>query len=182
MNFCSHCGSAELAFEVPQGDSRPRHICRSCQRIHYSNPKIVTGCLPVWEEQVLLCRRAIEPRRGYWNIPSGYMENGETVEEGAVRELWEEARARVERQQLHAIFSIPHINQVYIHFLGRLLNGQFAVGEESLETRLFAEREIPWEDIAFSSSVFSLRHYFADQRSRRREVHIGQVNYSGKEG
>ena len=178
MNFCSDCVSAALDFEVPEGDNLPRYVCRNCQRIHYTNPKIVAGCLPVWEDQVLLCRRAIEPRRAYWNIPSGYLENGETVEEGAERELWEEARAQVDLQGLHALFSIPHINQVYIHFLGILQEGAFAVGEESLEARLFTENEIPWDAIAFSSSVFSLRQFFADRRSRRRQVHIGRMTYS----
>lgn len=108
------------------------------------------------------------------------MENGETVEEGAVRELWEEARARAELRYLHTVFSIPHINQVYLHFLGHLEGGQYAVGEESLETRLFTEAQIPWEELAFTSSLFSLQHYFSDRRQHRREVHIGRMTYSGK--
>lgn len=173
MNFCSHCGSGRLEFRIPEGDNRPRYICADCGAIHYSNPKIVTGCLPVWENKVLLARRAINPRRGYWNVPSGYMENGETVEQGAAREVWEEALARVRRLTLHAVFSIPHINQVYIHFLAELDGPDFGIGEESLDVRLFAEEEIPWEEIAFTSSVFTLECFFSDRRKGRREVHMG---------
>ena len=178
MNFCSYCGSAEISFEVPAGDNRARHVCGNCGTIHYSNPKIVTGCLPIWEDKVLLAKRSIEPRRGYWNVPGGYMENGETVEEGAGREVLEETLAKVSIQRLHAVFSIPHINQVYMHFLG-LLPGPdaFGVGEESLEARLFTVSEIPWQDIAFTSSVYSLKHYFADRQRGVQELHVGQMDY-----
>lgn len=174
MNFCSHCGSDQLAFVIPQGDNRSRWVCQQCLTIHYTNPKIVAGCLPIWGEKVLLCKRAIEPRLGYWNVPSGYMENGETVVEGAQREVWEEALAKVRILGLHAIFDLPTINQVYIHYLGELINGQFGVGEESLECRLFAEEEIPWEDIAFHSSIFTLRRFFEDRRAGRRQLHQGE--------
>ncbi|MCB9040816.1 MAG: NUDIX hydrolase [Lewinellaceae bacterium] len=177
MNFCSHCGSDQLEFRVPEGDNRPRHICSNCGAIHYSNPKIVTGCLPVWENKVLLARRAIEPRKGYWNVPSGYMENGETVEQGAEREVWEETLAKVKGLHLHTVFSIPHINQVYIHFLAELGSPEFGVGEESLDVRLFAEEEIPWKEIAFASSVFTLEHYFEDRRKGRRAVHTGVMEW-----
>lgn len=176
MNFCSHCGSADLSFRVPDGDNRPRFVCVNCGAIHYSNPKIVTGCLPVWGDQVLLCRRSIHPRRGYWNVPSGYLENGETVEEGAAREVWEEALAEVEITGLHAVFSIPHINQIYIHFLGDLKEGRYGVGEESLEVRLFGEEEIPWDEIAFTSSEFTLRRFFRDRREGAAGVHLGSMD------
>ncbi len=148
-------------------------VCGNCQTIHYTNPKIVAGCLPIWKERILLCRRAIEPAKGLWNIPSGYLENGETVEAGALREVYEEALAEVDLIGVHALYSIPKINQIYIHFLGGLIEGQFGVGEESLETRLFSETEIPWEEIAFSSSIFSLQRYFADRRAGKRLVHLG---------
>lgn len=177
MNYCSHCGSDQLEFRVPEGDNRPRYVCSNCGVIHYSNPRIVTGCLPVWEGRVLLARRAIEPRKGYWNVPSGYMENGETVEQGAAREVWEETLARVEGLRLHTVFSIPHINQVYIHFLAELNEPDFGVGEESLDVRLFAEEEIPWKEIAFTSSVFTLEHYFEDRRQGRQEVHMGVMEW-----
>lgn len=180
MNYCSHCGSDALSFKVPAGDNRPRYVCGNCGRIHYSNPKIVAGCLPIWEDKVLLAKRSIEPRLGYWNVPSGYMENGETVEEGALREVREEAMAQVKITGMHTIYSIPHINQVYMHFLGELQGPDaFGVGEESLEVRLFAEAEIPWDEIAFTSSVFSLRRYFADRKRGHHQLHLGQLNYPG---
>ncbi|MCB0548458.1 MAG: NUDIX hydrolase [Phaeodactylibacter sp.] len=178
MNFCSHCGSARMEFRVPEGDNRPRYVCPDCDTIHYTNPKIVTGCLPVWENKVLLAQRAISPRLGYWNVPSGYMENGETVEQGAAREVWEETLARVRHLTLHAVFSIPHINQVYIHFLAELDTPDFGVGEESLAVRLFSEEEVPWGEIAFTSSVFTLKHFFSDRRQGRREVHMGVMERS----
>jgi ADP-ribose pyrophosphatase YjhB (NUDIX family) len=178
MNFCSNCGSSNLEWKIPEGDNRNRYVCKDCHRIFYTNPKIVTGCLPLWREQVLLCRRAIEPRSGYWNVPSGYMENGETVEEGALREVWEEALAEVDLLGIHAVFSIPHINQMYIHFLGELRRPDFKPGPESLEVQLFREEEIPWEEIAFTSSVFTLKHYFDDRRRGRQQVHLGSVEYS----
>lgn len=173
MNYCSHCGSAELSFEIPSGDNRSRFVCKSCDTIHYSNPKIVAGCLPVWKGQVLLARRSIAPRYGFWNIPSGYLENGETVEEGAIREVWEEAKAEVTALQLKTIYSLPHINQVYIHFIGSLKEGAFGIGEESLEVQLFSEEDIPWKDLAFTSSVFTLKKYFADLKKGQQEVYIG---------
>ncbi|MDX1667404.1 MAG: NUDIX hydrolase [Saprospiraceae bacterium] len=177
MNFCSKCGSADLQFRVPEGDNRSRYICTACNSIFYSNPKVVCGCLPIWEDQVLLCKRSIQPRAGYWNVPGGYLENGETVEEGAVREVWEEARTRVDILGLHSVYSIPHIAQVYLHFLARLREPKFEVGEESLEVRLFREDDIPWEDIAFTSSTFSLQRYFSDLRNGRRQLHRGQLDW-----
>ncbi|MCB0584572.1 MAG: NUDIX hydrolase [Phaeodactylibacter sp.] len=180
MNFCSNCGSDQLEFRVPEGDNRPRYVCANCGVIHYSNPKIVTGCLPVWRNKVLLAKRAIDPRKGYWNVPSGYLENGETVEQGAAREVWEETLAKVTSLTLHSVFSIPHISQVYIHFLAELDGPDFGVGEESLEARLFTESEVPWDEIAFTSSVFTLEHYFDDLSRGRREVHIGVMEHFGK--
>ncbi len=174
MNFCSHCGSANLTFKVPEGDNRSRHICTNCETIHYSNPKIVSGCLPVWEDKVLLCKRSIEPRYGYWNIPSGYLENGESVEEGAVREVYEEALATVSDLKLKSIYSLPHINQVYIHFVGQLENGQYAIGEESLDVKLFDETEIPWQEMAFTSSIFTLKKFFEDRKNSYQKVHLGK--------
>ena len=113
MKFCSECGQSVTA-RVPDGDTRSRFICDHCETIHYQNPRIVAGCLAVHERQVLLCKRAIEPRMGYWTLPAGFMENGETTEEAALRETWEEARARLQSQQLYMLFNLPHINQVYI--------------------------------------------------------------------
>jgi ADP-ribose pyrophosphatase YjhB (NUDIX family) len=162
MKFCSLCG-AMVVLRVPEGDQHPRHVCTVCGNIHYQNPKLVVGTLPVWENKVLLCRRAIEPRRGYWTLPSGFMEIGESTSEGALRETQEEACARVELIGLYTLINIPHISQVHLLYHARLLNLDFAPGEESLETRLFDEQNIPWSELAFRSVSVSLRHYFSDR-------------------
>jgi len=159
MKFCSNCGY-EISFGKVAGDNMPRFHCKSCNTIHYQNPKVVAGCLPIWKDKVLLCKRGIEPRKGFWNVPGGYLENGESVEEGAIREVWEEALAKVEITSLHLLMSIPQINQVYMHFLANMESEDFGVGEESLETQLFSEDEIPWKEIAFSSSYKTLKLYF----------------------
>ncbi|MBS01798.1 MAG: NUDIX hydrolase [Gammaproteobacteria bacterium] len=166
MKFCSECGHG-LTVRVPDGDNRERSICDRCATIHYLNPKIVTGCLPVFEDRVLLCRRAIEPRSGLWTLPAGFMENGESAEEGARRETMEEACAHVEIDNLYTLFSLPHISQVYMFFLARLPEPVFQAGEESLAVELFREDQIPWEQLAFPVVTDTLRHFFND---REREV------------
>ena len=163
MNFCSNCGSA-VALTVPPGDNRERHVCNDCDTVHYVNPRIVTGCLPIWEDQVLLCLRAIEPRRGYWTLPAGFMENGETIAAGAARETVEEANARVSDLELYTVFSLPHISQVYMFFRAQLSDLDFSSGEESLDVRLFKEDEIPWDNLAFPVITQSLQFYFEDRR------------------
>ena len=173
MNFCSHCGSPKLVYRVPEGDTHRRFVCTTCATVHYTNPKVVTGCLPVWEDKVLLCRRAIAPAYGLWNVPSGYLENGESVRDGAKREVYEEAQAQVELEYLITLYDIERINQVYLQYIGRLVDGAFGVGEESLDARLFTEDEIPWEEIAFTSSAFTLRNYFRDRRAGRQQLHQG---------
>lgn len=162
MKFCSQCGGA-VSQSIPKGDNRLRHVCGQCATIHYENPRIVAGCLPVWRDQVLLCRRAIEPRRGFWTLPAGFMENGETVEQAAARETQEEACARVQALSLYTLFDLPHINQVYMLFRAELVDLDFAAGEESLEVRLFAEHEIPWGELAFPTIGRTLEYYFADR-------------------
>ncbi|MEJ2611216.1 MAG: NUDIX hydrolase [Candidatus Thiodiazotropha sp.] len=162
MNFCSQCGS-KVAFQMPEGDNRPRYICTECRTIHYQNPNIVVGCIPIWEDKILLCRRAIEPRHGFWTLPAGFMENGETTQQGAARETLEEACAQVEVEGLYTLFNLPHINQVYLLFRSRLLNLDFAPGDESLEVRLFDVHEIPWEKMAFPVIRESLRIYLKDR-------------------
>lgn len=179
MNYCSHCG-ARVELRVPEGDTLPRHVCTSCGTIHYENPKMVVGCIPEWENRILLCRRAIEPRRGLWTVPAGFMENAETTAEGAQRETLEEANARVEILGLYALFNIPHINQVYMLFRARLLDLDFSAGAESLETRLFDEDEIPWNEIAFITVRRTLRHYFDDRRRGEFEFHIGTIEPMGR--
>ena len=173
MHFCSHCGSDRLERQVPEWDNRPRIVCANCNTIHYQNPKIVTGCLPVWKDQVLLCRRAIEPAYGLWNIPSGYLENGESVEEGAVREVWEEAEGKVRVDYLITLYNLHKVNQLYLQFVGELVNGAYGIGAESLECRLFREDEIPYHEMAFTSSAYTLRAYFQNRRLGVRQLHRG---------
>jgi ADP-ribose pyrophosphatase YjhB (NUDIX family) len=163
MKFCSQCGNPVTRM-IPAGDNRMRHVCAHCATVHYENPRIVAGCLPVWRDQVLLCRRAIEPRRGYWTLPAGFMENGETIEQAAARETLEEACARVRDLSLYTLFDLPHISQLYMIFRAELVDLDFAVGEESLEVRLFAEIEIPWSELAFPTIGRTLECFFADRR------------------
>jgi ADP-ribose pyrophosphatase YjhB (NUDIX family) len=174
MNFCSACG-ASVDYRVPAGDSLPRYVCTRCGTVHYENPKMVVGCIPEWDNNVLLCRRAIEPRHGLWTVPAGFMENGETTAEGAARETLEEANARVEILGLYALFNIPHINQVYMLFRARLLDLDFSAGAETLEAKLFDEEQIPWDQIAFVTVRRTLRHYFDDRRSGEFRFHIGTI-------
>jgi ADP-ribose pyrophosphatase YjhB (NUDIX family) len=174
MNFCANCGT-RVVLRVPPGDSLPRHVCDACGTIHYQNPKMVVGCIPEWEDRILLCRRAIEPRRGLWTVPAGFMENGETTADGAARETLEEANARVEVLGLFALYNIPHISQVYMLFRARLLDLDFSPGDETLETRLCSEAEIPWDDIAFATVRNTLTHYFNDKRKGQFGFHMGTI-------
>ncbi|MDA0225998.1 MAG: NUDIX hydrolase, partial [Proteobacteria bacterium] len=157
MKYCSNC-AAPVVRRVPPGDERPRWLCDACGEIHYQNPKVVTGCVPEWEGRVLLCRRAIEPRYGYWTLPAGFLENGETVAEGAARETLEEAGARVELLEAFTMLSVPMVNQVHVFYRARLLDLDFRPGEESLEVALFEEAAVPWQDIAFRTVGMTLRH------------------------
>jgi ADP-ribose pyrophosphatase YjhB (NUDIX family) len=175
VNFCSHCG-APVRQGVPAGDDRPRHICDQCGVIHYQNPKIIAGCIPVWENQVLLCRRAIEPRKGCWTLPAGFMEQGETLAQAASREAWEEANVRVQTSDLYTLFSLPHISQVYAFFLADMVENQFFPGAESLETRMFDEADIPWEEIAFETVFRTLTHFFVDRKSGSYRFHIEDID------
>ena len=175
MKFCSACGSKDVGFLVPPDDTLPRHVCSACGTIHYQNPKVVVGCLPEWQGQVLLCKRAIEPRRGLWTLPAGFLENGETLGAGAMRETLEEAGARVELGELYAIISLPQINQVYMMFRARLQDLDFHAGTESLEVRLFDEADIPWEAIAFRTIARTLRRYFLDRRLDAFALHVSSL-------
>jgi ADP-ribose pyrophosphatase YjhB (NUDIX family) len=174
MKFCSNCG-AEVALKIPAGDTLPRHVCDACSTIHYLNPKMIVGCIAEWENRILLCRRAIEPRHGLWTVPAGFMENGETTMQGAARETLEEANARVEIGPLYAMYNIPHINQVYILFRARLLDLDFSAGSESLEVRLFDEAEVPWEQLAFATVRNTLTHYYADRKAGEYRFHLGTI-------
>ena len=152
-----------MSQRIPEGDNLPRYVCDQCQTIHYQNPNIVAGSIPASGNRILLCRRAIEPRYGLWTLPAGYMENNETVEQAALRESLEEANANVELEQLYAVFSLPHANQVYMMYRARLLDEDFSAGTESLEVRLFDEQEIPWDKLAFSTIYYTLKYYFEDR-------------------
>ena len=164
MNFCIKCG-ASVSMIVPDGDTRERAVCDNCGHIHYVNPRIVTGCLPVHKDQVLLCKRAIEPRYGFWTLPAGYLENGETVAVGAARETMEEANANVTGLELYTVFSLPHISQIYMFFLSELNRPEFSRGEESLEVKLFSEDEIPWDLLSFPVVTQTLEFFFEDRKT-----------------
>jgi len=180
MKYCSECG-AEVTLEIPQGDNRPRHICSNCETIHYSNPKIVAGCIPVWEDKILLCKRAIEPRLGLWTLPAGFMENNESTVEAALRETMEEAGAMVEVRDLYTMISLVHINQVYMMFLADMKDTKFEAGTESLEVDLFAEHEIPWDQIAFPVIEQTMRMFYADRSSGNFQTHIGEMTVIDRE-
>jgi ADP-ribose pyrophosphatase YjhB (NUDIX family) len=165
MKFCSECAHP-VSLAVPPDDNRPRYVCEHCGVIHYQNPKMVIGSIPVWEHdgetRILLCKRAIEPRRGYWTLPAGFMENGETTMEAALRETLEEAGARVRMHELFSLLNVPHVHQVHMFYRATLLDLDYEAGIESLEVKLFSEAEIPWNDIAFSTVGHTLKYFFAD--------------------
>ncbi|MCS3470585.1 ADP-ribose pyrophosphatase YjhB (NUDIX family) [Pseudomonas sp. JUb42] len=163
MKFCSQCGHTVIQ-RIPEGDSRLRYVCEQCQTIHYQNPNIVAGSLPTWGRQVLLCRRAIEPRLGYWTLPAGFMENGETMEQAARRETVEEACANLKDLQLYMLVDVPHISQVHVFYRAELASLDFAAGPESLEVRLFDEADIPWSELAFMTVHKTLECFFADRK------------------
>ncbi len=176
MNFCSQCGS-RVSRKVPPGDHLPRDVCDQCGTIHYQNPKLVVGCVPEDGGRILLCKRAIEPRRGYWTVPAGFMENGETLQQAAERESHEEALARVEVGSLLAIVHVLHAHQVHVFFRARLAEPDFGVGPESLESKMVAEAEVPWEDLAFPSITFALRRYFEDRTAGIERHHFTSFDY-----
>jgi ADP-ribose pyrophosphatase YjhB (NUDIX family) len=177
MKFCPSCG-APVAYTVPAGDTLPRHVCTACNRIHYQNPRIVVGCIPELEGRILLCRRAIEPRYGLWTLPAGFLENGETLEQGAARETLEEARAEVEIEDLFTVYNLPHVNQVYVMFRARLLAPEFSAGAESLDVRLFSESQVPWQELAFATIRGTLMHYFDDRNANAFRVHVGTITHN----
>lgn len=174
MKYCCYC-STELIYEIPDDDNRHRYICQSCNIVHYQNPKIVAGCIPVWEDKILLCKRAIEPRYGYWTLPAGFMELQETSLEAGIRETLEEANARVEVENLFAVFNLPYVDQVYMMFRSRLLDLDFSPGAESLEVKLYKEDEIPWEDLAFATIRETLKLFFEDRRQGNFHIHTGDI-------
>jgi ADP-ribose pyrophosphatase YjhB (NUDIX family) len=174
MKYCSACG-AKVELIIPENDNHHRHVCISCNTIHYQNPKIVTGCLPVWGDQVLLCKRAIEPQYGLWTLPAGFMENGESTLQAAIRETWEEAKASVSILDLYTVINLPHVNQVYILYLSRLEDKNYACGSESLEVDLFKEEDIPWNLLAFPVMRETLKFYFSDKKKGKFNIRTGEI-------
>jgi|TARA_Y100000310_G_scaffold299922_1_gene335176 ADP-ribose pyrophosphatase YjhB (NUDIX family) len=176
MNFCSQCGKT-VSQQIPDGDTHLRFVCTGCGAIHYQNPRIVTGCLAYFEEKILLCKRAIEPRSGLWTLPAGYLENGETTTEGALRETLEEANARADIINIYTLFSLPHISQVYMFFLAELKDLNFSPGLESSDVKLFAEEEIPWQQLAFPTVHDTLEFYLEDRKTGNFPVRVREILY-----
>lgn len=179
MKYCSTCGHP-VEQRIPAGDNRHRYVCPNCATIHYQNPRIVAGTVPIWENKVLLCRRAIEPRHGYWTLPAGFMENSETTVEAAVRETLEEALANVNIEDLYTIIHVPHIDQVHMFYRASLTDGQFGAGEESLESALFAVDEIPWDELSFPTVRRTLEHFVEDIRNDTYPIRISDIRHSIK--
>ncbi len=165
IQYCCRCG-ANVAILIPSGDTLPRHVCQACGHIHYENPRLVVGCVAEWQGKILMCRRAIEPRHGYWTLPGGFMENGETTAQAAMRETLEEAGADVAVDAPFAMINIPHINQVHLFYRGQLRTAHFSAGEESLEVCLLDPADIPWQDLAFRSVSLCLERYLRDREQR----------------
>lgn len=171
MSFCSACGQP-VTVHIPPGDHLPRAVCTACGTVHYENPKLVVGCFPEWQGRLLLCRRAIEPRSGFWTAPAGFMENGETLQQAASRETLEEAMASVEIGSPLAIVHVLHVAQVHVYFRAALREERYGAGAESLEVRLFEEADIPWQNLAFRSVDFALRRLLEDRRSGASTLHF----------
>lgn len=178
MQFCPQCGSP-VTTKIPDGDNRLRHVCGACGTIHYENPKMVVGCIPEWQDSILLCRRNIQPQQGKWTLPAGYLENHETMTEGAQRETYEETHAKVEIIAPYRLFDLAFISQMYIMFRARLVNTDFEPTRESSEVQLFTEHSIPWDDIAFSVIYETLKHYFTDRQNGVFPFENHQINGHG---
>ena len=176
MKFCGQCG-ASVTLKVPVDDNRQRHVCDACETIHYINPKVIVGCLPTVGDKILLCKRAIEPRYGKWTLPAGFMENGETSADGAARETWEEAAAKAVNLVLYRIFDVPHISQVYLFYRCGIENDEFGVGPESLESALFSEEEIPWDELAFPTVRELLKEFLKDRQNSEYPVRNTVIDY-----
>ena len=174
IQHCRVCG-APTVYRVPADDNRERAVCSACGEIHYENPLNVVGTVPVWGDQVLLCRRAIEPRHGLWTLPAGFMELGESTADGALRETVEEAGAKVEMQALFSVISVVRVGQVHLFYRARMLETSLDPGPESLEARLFREDEVPWDELAFRTVRQTLEWFFEDRRLGRFSVHTGDI-------
>ncbi|MBC7729818.1 MAG: NUDIX hydrolase [Microbacteriaceae bacterium] len=174
IKHCRQCGAA-ASYVVPEDDNRERAVCPGCKTIHYENPLNVVGTVPVWGEQVLLCKRAIEPRYGFWTLPAGFMELGETLADGAIRETVEEAGAKIELQELFTVMNVVRVGQVHLFYRARMVDASLDPGPETLEARLFHEHEIPWDEIAFRTVRDTLQHFFACRRNGSYPLHCGDI-------
>lgn len=174
IKYCAQCGGV-VEEKIPSGESLLRAVCPSCHTIHYENPKIVAGSIPEWEDKILLCRRAIEPRLGLWTFPAGFMELGESTEEAATRETLEEAHAEITIHSLFGIFSLPHVSQVYVVYRAHLQNLNFKPGPESLDVQLISLADIPWKDLAFPVIHESLTRYVKDIQTSTSQTHSSVV-------
>ncbi len=174
MNFCSHCG-AKVTQKIPPGDHLPRYVCDRCGAVHYANPKLVVGCVPQYGEQILLCKRGIEPRRGYWTVPAGFMENGETLQQAAARESHEEALTHVDVGSLLTVCHVTHAHQVHVFFRARMRSADFGPTPESLEVKLVNHQDIPWDELAFPSTEFTLRRFLEDHAAGREGHHFVEL-------
>lgn len=174
IKHCRACGSV-VQYQVPADDNRDRAICTVCSTVHYENPLNVVGTLPVWQDKVLLCRRNIEPRHGFWTLPAGFMELGETTEQGAVRETVEEAGARIELQGLYTLLNVVRVGQLHLFYRARLLDTDFAPGPETIEAQLFTEDDIPWDELAFRTVRETLKRFFEDRRQGQFGLHCADI-------
>ncbi len=175
MKYCSECGNI-IENKIPPEDNRPRAICKGCSKIHYVNPKVVVGSMSTWGNKILLCRRAIDPRKGFWTLPAGFMEIGESTSEGAKRETVEESGADVELKELFAVFDIPSFNQVHIFYLARMRSDKLKPGVESLEAKLFSEEDIPWSELSFNSVKKALELFYKKTNLNLPRVHTALIN------
>jgi len=174
MNFCSDCG-ARVVRRIPEGDNVPRYVCEACGTIHYQNPKLVVGCVPEHNGKIIICRRAIEPRRGYWTVPAGFMENGETLQQAAAREAREEALIDVQIGSLLAVVHVLYAHQVHVFFRAQMRTASYGAGIESLEVELVRAQDIPWSDIAFPSTEYTLRRYLEDRGAGHEPYHFTEL-------
>ena len=164
MKFCSSCGN-QVTHQIPDGDNRLRFVCNHCNTVHYQNPLVIVGVLPEYQQQILLCKRAIEPQKGRWTLPAGFLENDESTLDGALRECFEEANAKVIHPELYALYDIPYINQVYVFYRATLANNEFGASSESTEVALFSEKDIPWNELAFPVVKAVLKRYLSDREN-----------------
>jgi ADP-ribose pyrophosphatase YjhB (NUDIX family) len=174
IKHCRACGTL-VEYRIPSDDNRERAVCSDCGTVHYENPLNVVGTVPVWQDQLLLCKRNIEPRYGLWTLPAGFMELGETLEAGALRETDEEAGARIELQGLFTLLNVVRVGQVHFFYRARLIDINFNPGPETIEARLFREDEVPWEQLAFRTVRETLHRYFDDRRRGRFELHFADI-------